>query len=219
MSEPGFLTTTRDSYDTIADAYAEWTADELAVKPVERSVLACFAELAAGQGPMADVGCGTGRVTAHLAGLGADVFGVDLSPGMLAAARKRHPGLRFDEGSMTALELADASLGSLLAWYSVIHVPDAQLPQALAEFHRVLKPGGHLLVASQIGDEPSRLTEGLGHTFDLTFHRRRPEVLAEALLRAGFEERMRLVKQPEREGPFPEKIPQGFLIFRKPAAG
>ncbi|MER7176034.1 class I SAM-dependent methyltransferase [Streptomyces mesophilus] len=218
MSEPGFLTATRDSYDTISDAYAEWAADELAVKPVERSVLACFAELAAGQGPMADVGCGTGRVTAHLTGLGADVFGIDLSPGMLAAARKRHPELRFVEGSMTALDLPDESLGSALAWYSVIHVPDAQLPDVFAEFHRVLKPGGHFLLGFQIGEEPARLTEALGHTFDLTFHRRTPEAVAELLRDAGFEERMRVVKQREDEGPFPEKTPQGFLIFRKALA-
>jgi 2-polyprenyl-3-methyl-5-hydroxy-6-metoxy-1,4-benzoquinol methylase len=48
-----------------------------------------------------DVGCGTGRITAHLRQLGVDVFGIDLSPGMIEVARRDHPGLRFDLGSMT----------------------------------------------------------------------------------------------------------------------
>ncbi len=71
-------------------------------------MLAAFAEevAAAGLGPVGDLGCGTGRVTAHLRGLGADVFGVDLSPGMIAVAREAYPGLRFDVGSMAALDLA-----------------------------------------------------------------------------------------------------------------
>ncbi|MFE9404030.1 class I SAM-dependent methyltransferase [Streptomyces sp. NPDC006530] len=49
------------------------------------------------------MGCGTGRITAHLRELGLDVFGIDLSPGMVEVARRDHPGLRFDVGSMTDL--------------------------------------------------------------------------------------------------------------------
>lgn len=86
-----FLDATRRSYDATADDYAEWIRDELAAKPFDRAVLAVFAELV--RGPVADVGCGTGRITAHLAGLGVDVAGVDLSPGMLAAARRTYPHL------------------------------------------------------------------------------------------------------------------------------
>ncbi|GGS15675.1 hypothetical protein GCM10010221_10910 [Streptomyces parvus] len=65
-------------------------------------------------------------MTEHLHGLGRglDVFGIDLSPQMVAVARQEHPGLRFEVGSMLALELPVASLGGLLAWYSTIHVPD-----------------------------------------------------------------------------------------------
>ncbi|MFD9547340.1 class I SAM-dependent methyltransferase [Nocardia salmonicida] len=74
-------------------------------------------------GPVADVGCGTGRITAHLSQLGVDVFGIDLSPAMIEVARRDHPGLRFDLGCMTDLTLADASMAGLLAWYS----PSAQL--------------------------------------------------------------------------------------------
>ncbi|KOG88570.1 methyltransferase, partial [Streptomyces varsoviensis] len=90
MTEAEFLTSTRASYDAIADDYVAFARDDLAAKPMERAVLAGFAEYvrAAGGGPVADIGCGTGRVTAYLHGLGLDAFGIDLSPGMLAAARR-----------------------------------------------------------------------------------------------------------------------------------
>jgi trans-aconitate methyltransferase len=82
----------------------------------------------AGGGPVAGVGCGPGHVTAHLHELGVDAFGIDLSPVMVEVARRDHPGLRFGVGSMTDLNLADASVAGLLAWWSLIHVPDAAVP-------------------------------------------------------------------------------------------
>ncbi|MFC9029867.1 class I SAM-dependent methyltransferase [Streptomyces arboris] len=216
-----FQRTTRDSYDAIAPAYAEFSRGELAAKPLERGVLAVFAELAAAGGgglPVADVGCGTGRVTAHLSelGLGVDVFGIDLSPQMLAAARQEHPGLRFEEGSMLELGLPDASLGGLLAWYSTIHVPDEELPRAFAEFHRVLAPGAPVQLGFQVGDEPLRMTEALGEEVSLVFHRRQPERVAALLRAAGLEVRAMVRKERDTEGPFPERTPQGFVLARRP---
>ncbi|MGW7226562.1 class I SAM-dependent methyltransferase [Streptomyces cyaneofuscatus] len=216
-----FQRTTRDSYDAIAPAYAEFSRGELAAKPLEHGVLAVFAELAAAGGgglPVADVGCGTGRVTAHLSelGLGLDVFGIDLSPQMLAVARQEHPGLRFEEGSMLALGLPDASLGGLLAWYSTIHVPDEELPGVFAEFHRVLAPGAPVQLGFQVGDEPLRMTEALGEEVSLVFHRRQPERVAALLRAAGLEVRAVVRRERETEGPFPERAPQGFVLARRP---
>src|SRR5918998_1652813 len=177
VTEPAFLTSTRDSYNALATDVAELWKDDLAGQPLDRAILATFAELVltAGGGPVADIGCGTGRVTGHLHGLGVDVFGIDLSPGMLAIARRDHPGLRFDVGSMTALDVPDAALAGLMAYYSTIHIPDELLPQVFAEFHRVLAPGGHALLAFQVGDEPLRLSEAWGHEISLVAYRRRPE--------------------------------------------
>lgn len=184
-------------------------------------MLAVFAELAAAGGgglSVADVGCGTGRVTAHLSepGLGLDVFGIDLSPQMLAVARQEHPGLRFEEGSMLALGLPDASLGGLLAWYSTIHVPDEELPGVFAELHRVLAPGAPVQLGFQVGDEPLRMTEALGEEVSLVFHRRQPERVAALLRAAGLEVRAVVRKERDTEGPFPERAPQGFVLARRP---
>jgi SAM-dependent methyltransferase len=169
VTESSYLRATRVAYDTVAVDYAELLSTELAAKPLDRALVAAFAELvqAAGVGPVADLGCGPGRVTAHLHSLGLTAFGVDLSPAMVAVARRAHPGLRFDEGSMTALDLTDGVLGGIVAWYSINHTPPDRLPVVFAEFHRVLGPGGHLLLAFQVGDERVHLEQAYGHPVSL----------------------------------------------------
>jgi len=110
MVDSAFIAATRDSYDALAAEHAEVVASALDDRPLDRALLATFAELvhAGGNHSVADIGCGPGRVTVLLSQLGLDAFGIDLSPGMLALARRAYPELRFEEGSMLALELPDA---------------------------------------------------------------------------------------------------------------
>jgi SAM-dependent methyltransferase len=215
--EPDFLRNTRASYDAVAVAYSEWLREELAAKPLDRAILAVFAELvgAAGPGPVADIGCGAGRVTAHLNELGLPVFGIDLSPAMVAVAREAYPGLRFEVGSMLALDLPDGALGGLLAWYSTIHVPDDVLPAAFGEFYRVLVPGGYALLAFQVGDEVLHRTQSLGRAVSVDIHLRQPDSVAELLGRSGLMVRARLIREPDDQGEFTERTPQAFLLARK----
>jgi SAM-dependent methyltransferase len=218
VTEPDFLRATRASYDAMAADYSGHFRDELAAKPLERAMLAGFAELVrtAGAGPVADIGCGTGRVTAHLNDLGLSVFGVDLSPQMVAVARRSHPGLRFDVGSMLELDLPDGALGGVMAWYSIVHIPEERLPEVFAGFCRVLAPGGFVLLAFQVGDEPLHLTEALGHAIALDFHRRQPDRVAGLLGQAGLVVSARLLREPDEDGNFTERTRQAFLLARKP---
>lgn len=215
--QPHFAAATRAAYDVLAADYADRFADELAVKPFDRAVLAVFAELVRAQraGAVVDVGCGPGRIAAHLNDLGLSVSGIDLSLGMVEQARRGHPHLRFREGSMTALDIEDGSLGGIVAWYSIIHVPDEHLPRVLAEFHRVLAPGGYLQLAFAVGDEVVHRTEVGGHPVSLDFHPRQPDHVAELLGEAGLREHARLLRQPDEEGEFRELTPQCFLLARK----
>jgi SAM-dependent methyltransferase len=114
---------------------------DLAPAPWLRAALAAFAEDVRALGPVLDVGCGPGTVTAHLAGLGVDVSGVDLSPRMIAHARRLHPALRFAVASATDLDLAEASLAGVLGWWSLFNLPRKVLPDVLASFARALVPG------------------------------------------------------------------------------
>ena len=217
MGEPSYLAATRVAYDTVAEDYADLFRDELAAKPLDRALLAAFAELvkAADAGPVADVGCGPGRVTGHLHSLGITTFGVDLSPAMIAVARRAHPQLEFAEGSMTALAVADGALGGIVAWYSIIHTPPGQLPAVFAEFDRVLVPGGHVLVAFQVGrDECVHLANAYGHDLSLDAYRLSPDTIAERLGDAGLVVDVRVVREPDE----PEKTPQAYLMARKPPA-
>jgi SAM-dependent methyltransferase len=213
MAEPSYLRETRAGYDVLAPYLAERWADELGAKPLDRAMLAAFAEnvLASGGGPVGDLGCGQGRVASHLHSLGVDVFGIDLSPTMVRLARETYPGLRFEEGRLAALGLKDESLAGALAWFSIIHTPPEDLPEVFAEFHRVLAPGGHLLIAFQIGDGPRHYSEAFGHRVSLDFHRLRPERITELLAAAGLTVTARLVREPSGE----EKVPQAYLLGHK----
>ncbi|MGA4953469.1 class I SAM-dependent DNA methyltransferase [Streptomyces lydicamycinicus] len=217
MTEPDFLHTTRAFYDAVATDYDAHFRDHLAARPMDRAVLAGFAEhvRAADAGPVADLGCGPGRVTAHLAGLGLPVFGVDLSPQMVALARRIHPRLRFEVGAMTGLELPDGALGGIVAWYSIIHTPQERLPELFAAFHRLLAPGGMLLLAFQVGDEPLHVAQPFGHPVALDFRRRRPDRIAGLLAAAGLEVRAQMLREPDEE--LGESTRQACLMARKPA--
>lgn len=185
----GWLEDTRTSYDTVAASYADQVRNLLDETPKERAVLALFADLVSsrGGGSVADVGCGPGRITAHLCQLGVDAFGIDLSPGMIEVARRDHPGLRFELGSMTDLDLGDGSMAGLVAWYSLIHIPDTEIGTVFQHFHRVLQPGGPLLLSFHVGDASKLKTEGYGgHPMKVHVHRRRHGQMIGWLNEAGF---------------------------------
>jgi SAM-dependent methyltransferase len=209
-----FLHATRTSYDTIAAEYAVAFRGELADKPIEQAILTAFAGLLArnGSGPVADLGCGTGTATAYLNSLGVDAFGVDLSPGMLAQARRRYPGLRFDEGSMLDLDLPDGSLAGIASVYALMHIPTDRLPALFAELHRVLAPGGLLLLGYLAGDEIRHRTEVFGRAVSLDYHLRSAEQVAQPLRQAGFSVYARLEREPDEE----ETTRRVFLIAVRP---
>jgi ubiquinone/menaquinone biosynthesis C-methylase UbiE len=212
--EPPHLTEVRESYDTVAEDYAVLTGQALAKEPLLRAMLTAFAELvlAAGPGRVLDVGCGPGHVTAHLRDAGVDVSGIDLSAGMIAVARREHPHLDFAVGSMTALAAADGSLRGVVSCWSLIHLPKAEVPHALAEFHRVLGPGGLLFVGFHVGDERRRKRSGYGgHPMALDVQLWPVNELARALEVAGFEVTTRVVCEPDEEHP----VPQCMLLARK----
>jgi SAM-dependent methyltransferase len=211
--EPGYLAMTRSAYDTVAADYADLLRDELAGRPLDQALLAAFAGLVrvAGDGPVAEAGCGPGRVTAHLAGLGLTIFGVDLSPGMLAVARRAHPGLRFTQGRLDALPVADGALAGLAAWYSIIHTPPERLGAVFAEFSRALRPGAELILAFQAGDEKVHLSQAYGHTISLDAYRLSPTRVEDLLTAAGLVTHTRVLRDP---GPR-EKTPQAYLLARR----
>jgi SAM-dependent methyltransferase len=216
MIEADHLRATRTAYDTVAANYATTNSSVLAEEPWDRAMLTVFAELVlaeGGNGPVVEVGCGPGRVAGYLHGLGVDVSGLDLSPEMVAVARRMFPHLRFDVGAMAALDLPDGGLRGLVAWYSVIHTPPELLPGVFAEFHRVLAPGGYLELAFQVGEGLRHIEHAYGHDVSVDAYLTPPDRIAEQVEAAGFVPRARLVREPAAH----ERHAQSYLLFRKPA--
>jgi SAM-dependent methyltransferase len=164
----------RASYDRVAEAYADTFLDELDRKPFDRELLDAFAERRRNDGLVLDVGCGPGHVARYLHDRGVDVAGVDLSPQMVEVARRLNPGLRFDVGDMAALDVEDAGLAGLVAFYSIIHIPREGVPGVVREFRRVIRPHGELVLAVHAGTGSVRRDEFLGQPvpFEATFFER-----------------------------------------------
>jgi len=205
-----YLGVTAKAYDAMASDYAAFVAGGLSSRPAEYSVLAAFAGLArqAGPVPVADLGCGPGYIAGHLRDLGIDVFGVDLSASLIERARQLFPDVRFSVGSMTELPEADGSLGGIVSWYSIIHAPPAEMPVYLAEFYRLLKSGGYLLIA--FFESEGNPVVPFDHAVT-TAYRWPIDGLAEMAEAVGFREVARLMRKPLGG----ERFERGHLILRK----
>ncbi len=148
----------RSSYDTTAAKYEERFLDELRGKPRDRELLAAFAKSVGD--PVAEIGCGPGQIGAFVRQWGRRVVGVDLSEQMVKLASVRLDGAVVAD--MRSLPIGTDCLGGLLAFYSVIHLRRAELGPVLREFHRVLRPGGRVLLSAHEGNEEVVRDEFLG---------------------------------------------------------
>ncbi len=206
--------TARAAYDAVAAVYTDLFKDTLDDRPVERGLLAAFAEMVRNgpAGPVADLGCGPGHIAAHLYGLGLPVFGVDQSAEMLAIGRSRYPGVRFALGSIIRLGLADGSCRGVLSRSSIIHLPPALLPTALAEIARVLAPGGWLLLSFSTTEGPEPPYEYYDHRVTAAY-RWCPNHVVSVLNAAGITETARLTENPEPDDSRQFRV--AFILARK----
>jgi SAM-dependent methyltransferase len=202
----------RDVYDTVAVDYAQLVRVDGTEGTADLALLEDFAARVRGRGPVLDAGCGPGRITRHLADRGVDAFGVDLSPEMIHVARDLHPDLKFSIGNIDALDIESGSVAGVLAWYSIIHTSPEELSFVLAEFLRVLQPGGWLLTGHQSGIGTRHLSRAYGHEMDLTAHLYTAEHVADAIEELGGVVETRLTRDPQHS----QRFPQSFVLARRP---
>ncbi|MFM9371166.1 class I SAM-dependent methyltransferase [Streptomyces sp. Da 82-17] len=189
---PSHLDAIRESYDTVAVDYDRQVKPPAELDPLSRALLSAFAEVVRADGlgrPVVDVGCGPGKVTAHLRESGLRVYGIDLSPRMVELAARRRGAeehTRFAVGSMTALPVRDGALGGILAYYSTHHLPPEALPGVYAEFRRTLAPGGTLMLAGHVGAGLHfRPQQAYGHPVSYESHLLPADEIAQLLVGAG----------------------------------
>ncbi|MFD9464552.1 class I SAM-dependent DNA methyltransferase [Streptomyces sp. NPDC060027] len=205
-------TSIRDSYDAVADAYAQGFTADLATKPLDRSMLTAFSEQIPKDGPVADVGCGPAQVACFLDDLGVPVLGVDVSPGMVKVAQARRPGLDVRVGSMLDLPVGNEELAGVVAFYSLIHLRAEERSRVYAEFARVLRPGGLVLAAFHAGEEVRRRDSWFNRPVTLDFFALRPDEVAAGLIGAGFTVQATLMREPY---PGEADTERAYLLARK----
>jgi SAM-dependent methyltransferase len=207
----------RGSYDRLADEYASRIFHELSSKPFDRELLHRFAAEVAGHGEVCDIGCGPGHVARYLHDAGAKVFGLDLSPKMLGQARELNPDIQFREGNMLALDLPDATLAGIAAFYAIVNIPKESLPFVFREMRRVLQPGGLLLLAFHTGDEVLHEEELWGHPISMDFFLFQPLQIRKQLEDAGL-----IVEEIRERGPYAPEVEyqsqRAYIFARKPCS-
>jgi SAM-dependent methyltransferase len=204
----------QQSYDRVAGEYAARIFGELEHKPFDRALLDRFAEIVRPLGSVCDLGCGPGHVARYLHERGLTVFGVDLSPGMIAEAQRLNPGISFREGTMLALDFEDSSFGGIVAFYSIIHMPPDLVAHAFGEMWRTLRPGGALLVAFHLGEDDHHVDELWGEQVSLDLFHLEREDIERRLSDTGF-----IVAESLERPPYPDveyQSRRAYFLARKP---
>ncbi|KQW53833.1 hypothetical protein ASC77_01795 [Nocardioides sp. Root1257] len=206
----------RTSYDAVAASYADHLVNEVSGLPFERWLLDRVAAHADG-GPVVEVGCGPGHITAYLADAGADATGIDLSAGMVAQARERYPDGSYEVGDLRRLMRPTSAPGwsAVLAWYSLIHLAAAELPAAVDSLVRPLAPGGWLVVAVHAGTEVRHHDEWFDVPVELDFVYHEPEQVVGLVRTAGLEDVEWYRRGPvESRGETSQRL---YVVARKPS--
>jgi len=204
------------SYDRVADEYAQHIYDELRHKPLDRQLLDRFADRVRGTGIACDLGCGPGQVARYLSERKVETCGVDLSSGMIERARQLNPGIEFTQGDMLSLSWPDQAWAGIAAFYSIVNLQPTDLVKAMREMHRVLQPGGWLLMSFHMGEQVEHVDDLWDCRVSLEFYFLRPEQVIRDLRSAGF-----AIEELIERDPYPPEVEyqsrRAYVFARRPA--
>ena len=193
---PESIPNVQHAYDLAADEYAKKFLEELKHKPQDVEWLQQFADSIDPAQTILDLGCGPGHTTAHLASLGLNPTGIDLSPNMIGKAKTFFPDVSFETGDFFHLPYSNDSVAGILAFYCIVHLQSDQLKTAFTEWLRVLTTGGRLFVGFHIGEESVYVEKFLDTDANLEFSPFPVDTVQTALKRSGFKNLETHVRPP-----------------------
>jgi ubiquinone/menaquinone biosynthesis C-methylase UbiE len=137
-----FKKTVKEGYNAIADRYlAERTRDSEDVRLLNE-----FMDRLPADAKVLDAGCGAGIPISQMLSERFQVTGVDFSEAQIGLAKKNVPNAQFLCEDMTKLNFPDSTFDGITSYYAIIHIPREEHQPLLANFHRMLKPGGFALL-------------------------------------------------------------------------
>jgi ubiquinone/menaquinone biosynthesis C-methylase UbiE len=194
----------REAYAARAGEYTSRFGTIEATAELDRQYVLAWAR--AVDGRIVDVGCGPGQWTNYLHENGVDIEGVDAVPEFIDGARQRYPGVEYRIGRADRLGVDDASLGGILAWFSLIHSDPDRIDAVLSEFARCTRPGGGLAIGFFEGAELAAFDHAVTTAYFWPV-----ALLSARVERAGF------VIADVRTRADPETRSQGIIIARRAA--
>ncbi len=203
-----------ECYDKTAEQYAIKFANELDHKHLDRILLQSFAAENLNKGKMIDLGCGPGQTTKYLSDCGIpDIVGTDISPAMVAIAKRMHPSLHFETADMLQLSYPDNSFAAAIAFYSIVHFDHAQVAIAFKEINRILVGDGQFLFSFHTGEKVVHLDEFFDQTVNIDFYFFEMDNIIELLTAEGFEIIDAIERQPYPDVEYQSK--RGYVWVKK----
>jgi len=154
---------TRQAYNLAVQKYHDLFHNEMNEKEYDRKLLDSFSAKFNKDSLICDAGCGpSGHIGRYLFDKGIKVVGVDISEKCVELARLNNPKIKFECADISKMPFDNNSFDGLISYYSIINTPKIYLGRIFAEFRRVLKPGGNLLVAVKVGTNEGYIDDLLG---------------------------------------------------------
>jgi ubiquinone/menaquinone biosynthesis C-methylase UbiE len=161
---------TRQAYNDAADKYHSLFYNEMNEKEYDRNLLDSFSDLLEPGAAVCDAGCGpSGHIGKYMLDKGLKITGVDISDRCVELASEHAPEISFIREDMLHMSFPDESFDGIISYYSIIHTPRKDVGRIFAEFNRILKPRGYLLIAVKEGNEEGIINDFMGVEADIYF--------------------------------------------------